>query len=72
VGDKEISFILPAEERIFSSQKRRTNTGPHPASYPMGTENPSPGLKRPDHEAKHAPSSCAVVQYASSLNSISP
>jgi hypothetical protein len=41
VDDKEISFRLLAEESVFSSPKRRTTTGPHPAYYPVGTENPS-------------------------------
>jgi len=56
VGDKEISFRLPAKEQIFSSLKRLTTTGRHPASYPKDTDKPPPGLKRPDHGAKHLPS----------------
>jgi hypothetical protein len=56
VGDKEISFRLPAKEQIFSILKRLTTTEQHPASYPKDTDKLSPGLKRLDHGAKHSPS----------------
>jgi hypothetical protein len=39
--------VLPVGERFFSSPHSvQTESGAHPASYPMGTEGFFPGVKR--------------------------
>jgi hypothetical protein len=53
---------FPARERncsIFHSVQ--TNPETHPVSYPMGTEDSLPGVKRHGHEVNHLPSSSAEV-----------
>jgi hypothetical protein len=40
----------------------QTGSGDHPASYPIGTEAVSLGVKRPEREADHSPPSSAEVQ----------
>jgi hypothetical protein len=42
----------------------------HPASYPMGTRDSFPGVKRPGREADHSPPSSAEVKNAWSYTSI--
>jgi hypothetical protein len=49
-------FRFPAEAGNFSLRRRVQNGfGAHPASYPMGTSGPFPGVKRPGCEADHSP-----------------
>jgi hypothetical protein len=40
----------------------QTESGAHPASYPMGTGSFSPGLKRTEREADHSPPSDAEIK----------
>jgi hypothetical protein len=48
---------------IFSLRHRvQIGSGAHPASHPMGTEGPSPGVKRPVCEAGLSPPSDAKVK----------
>jgi hypothetical protein len=47
----------------FSLHHRLQNSsGAHPASYPMGTRNSFPGVKRPGRESDHSPPSSAEVK----------
>jgi hypothetical protein len=50
----------------------RTALGARPASYPMGTGDLSPGIKRPEREADHSSPSSAEVKNASSYTSTTP
>jgi hypothetical protein len=43
---------------------KSTGSGAHPASYPVGSRDPSPGVKRPGREADHSPPSSAEVKNA--------
>jgi hypothetical protein len=45
-------------QRIFLLAQ--TDSGAHPASYPMGTER---GKERPGRDADHSPPSSAEVKY---------
>jgi hypothetical protein len=45
--------------RTFSFQ---TASGIRPASFPMGTKDSFPGLKRPEREADHSPPTSAEVK----------
>jgi hypothetical protein len=51
-------------ERIFPlASVVQTGSGAHPASYPMGTGGPLPGVKaRPGLDADHSPPSSADVE----------
>jgi hypothetical protein len=42
----------------------------HPASYPVGTGDPSPGVRRSDRQADHLPQSPEEVKNARSYTSI--
>jgi hypothetical protein len=54
---------VPAGAGNFSPYHRvQTGSGPHPASYPMGTRGSFPGVKRPGREADHSPPSSAEVK----------
>jgi hypothetical protein len=51
-------------ECFSSSPCDQTDSGAHPASYPMGNGGPFPGGKaRPERDADHSPPSSAVVKY---------
>jgi hypothetical protein len=54
----------PAESKdFFSNLCVQTGSGVHPASCPMGTGVPSPGVKaRPGRDADHSPPSSAEVE----------
>jgi hypothetical protein len=53
---------FPAEGRDFSLfHSIQTGSGPHPASYLMGTEAVSPGVKLLGRESDHSPSSAEVT-----------
>jgi hypothetical protein len=40
----------------------KNGSGAHPASYPMGTRGPFPGIKQPGHDTDHSPPSSAEVK----------
>jgi hypothetical protein len=46
-----------------------TDSGAHPASYPMGTRGSFPGVKRPGREADHSPPYSAEVKNVWSYTS---
>jgi hypothetical protein len=48
----------------------QTGSGSHPASFLMGTEDSLPGVKPPEREVDHSPSSIAEVKDAWSHASI--
>jgi hypothetical protein len=51
-------------EGFSSSPCVQTDSGAHPASYPMGTGGPLRGGKaRPGRDADHSPPSSAGVRY---------
>jgi hypothetical protein len=51
-----LSYIMLGFERVCVSM----GAVRHPASYPMGTRDSFPGIKRPGREADHSPSSAEV------------
>jgi hypothetical protein len=63
LDDRAIGVRSPAGVKDFSSSLCvQTASGAHPASYPMGTGGPFPGLKaRPGRDADHSPPSSAEV-----------
>jgi hypothetical protein len=64
LDDRAIGVQSPAGEKDFSSILCvQTGSGAHPASCPMGTGGPFPGVKaQPGHDADHStPSSAEVV-----------
>jgi hypothetical protein len=63
LDDRAIGVRSPAGAKDFSSILCvQTGSGAHPASCPMGTWGPSPGVKaRPGREADHSPPSSAEV-----------
>jgi hypothetical protein len=50
----------------------QTGSRAHPVPYPMGTGALTPGVKRPEREAKHSPPSSAEVKNAWSYTSTHP
>jgi hypothetical protein len=48
--------------RELSLHAIQTGSGVHPASYPMGTGDPFPGVKWPRREADHSPPTNAEVK----------
>jgi hypothetical protein len=50
-----LEFEFLSGQEFFLLHIIQTGTGAHPASYPIGTEGFSPGVKRPGHEADHSP-----------------
>jgi hypothetical protein len=64
------AFRIPAGAGNFSLlHSVKTGSGAHSASYPMGTGGFLPGIKRPEREAYHPPSSRAEVKNAWSYTS---
>jgi hypothetical protein len=65
LDDRAIKVRSPTEAEDFSSSPFvHTDSGVHPASYPMGTGGPFPGGKaRPGRDADHSPPSSAEVKY---------
>jgi hypothetical protein len=54
---------FPAGAGNFSLHHRvQTGSRAYPASYPMGTRGPFPGVKRPGREADHSPPSNAEIK----------
>jgi hypothetical protein len=63
---------VPAGAGNFSLHHSvQTDSGAHPAFYPMGTRDSSPGVKRPGREADHWHPSSAGVKNAWSYTSTS-
>jgi hypothetical protein len=63
-----IAATLRARRSGFDSRQRnQTNSEAHPASFPMGTEALSPGLKRPGREADHTLPISAEVTICTEL-----
>jgi hypothetical protein len=63
LDDRAIEVRSPGGAKDFSSSLcAHTDSGAHPASYPMGTGGPFPGGKaRPVRDADHSPPSSAEV-----------
>jgi hypothetical protein len=64
LDDRAIGVRSPAGAEDFSSSLCvQTGSGAHPASCPMVTGGPSPGVKaRPGRDADHSPPSSAEVE----------
>jgi hypothetical protein len=63
LDDRGSRVRFPAETGNFSLHHRVQNgSGAHPASYPTGTRDSFPGVKRPGREADHSPPSSAEVK----------
>jgi hypothetical protein len=56
---QELHFII-----LYGKNRHRVQnaSGAHPASYPVGTRDSFPGVKRPGREADHSPPSSAEVK----------
>jgi hypothetical protein len=64
---------VPAGAGNFSIHHRvQTDSGPYPASCPMGTRGSFLGVKRPGREADHSPPSSAEVKECMELYLHSP
>jgi hypothetical protein len=50
-----VGVRVAVRARFFSSHVVQTFSGAHPVSYPMGTGDLSPRVKRPGREADHSP-----------------
>jgi hypothetical protein len=50
----------------------QTGSRAHPASYPMGVGNFSPGVKRPDRDTNHSPPSSAEVKNGGTIPPLPP
>jgi hypothetical protein len=64
--DHRVIEVRPptGSEDFSSSLCVQTCSGPHPASYPMGTGGPFPGGKaRPGRDAEHSPPPSAEIKY---------
>jgi hypothetical protein len=58
--------------RIYFQYRIQTDSGSHPASYPISTEALSPSVKGPEHETTNLPPSRAEIKNAWSYTSIPP
>jgi hypothetical protein len=54
---------------MYPHHRVQTDSGAHPVSCPTGTGGSYPEVKRPGHEADHAPPSSAEVKNAWSYTS---
>jgi hypothetical protein len=63
LNDRAIEVRSPTKAEDFSSSPCiQTGSGAHPASYPMGTGGPLPGVKaRPGRDADHSPPSGSMA-----------
>jgi hypothetical protein len=51
-----VQGLIPGRgKRYFLLHCMQTDSGAHPASYPMGTRVSFPGVKQPGHKADHSP-----------------
>jgi hypothetical protein len=63
LDDRGSRVRFPTGTGNFSLHHRVQNgSGSHPASYPMGTRGLSLGVKRPEREADHSPTSITEVK----------
>jgi len=64
VLDDQVSILGRGSDRISFSLRHRvqTGSGAHPTSCPVGTWSSFPGVKQPEREADHPPSSIAEVK----------
>jgi hypothetical protein len=53
LDNREVAVRVPVGSRIFTSLYRPDRFLSHPASYPMGTEDYFPGIKRSGREADY-------------------
>jgi hypothetical protein len=60
LDDRGVGVRVPVGLRIFTHHVVQTGSGVHPTSYPMGTGDSFPGVKRPGREADHTPTSAEV------------
>jgi hypothetical protein len=61
--DRMIGVRFPSGSGNFSLRHRvQTDSGVHPATYPVDTGGSSPGVKRPGREADHSSPSSAEVK----------
>jgi hypothetical protein len=58
---------FPAGKNFFLLHSVQTGSGADPASYSIGTEALSPGIKWPGREADHSPPSSAKVKKAEAV-----
>jgi hypothetical protein len=74
LDDRAIGVRSPAGAKDFSSNFCvQTGSGSHPASCPMGTEGPFPGVKaRPGHDADHSPPLVSRSRMSRSYTSSPP
>jgi hypothetical protein len=63
--DEFIISLLKPRSFFSSPPPRPDRPGSRPASCPMGTDGPFPGVRRPEREADHSPPSSADVKNAS-------
>jgi hypothetical protein len=57
---------------LYLHHRVKTSSGLHPASYPMGTGDSFPEVKRPGGEADHSPPSSVEVRNTWSYTSTFP
>jgi hypothetical protein len=53
LDDRGVRVLVPVRARIFFRHVVQTCCTANPASYPMGTGDCFPGVKRPEREADH-------------------
>jgi hypothetical protein len=62
LDDRGVGVRVPVGSKIFSSQRRQTGSGAHPASYKIGTGDLSSAVKRPGREVDNSPPTSADVK----------
>jgi hypothetical protein len=63
LDDRGIGVRVPVGQEFSLLHVVQTDSGVHPASYPMGTGSSFPrGVKRQEHEADHSPPASAEVK----------
>jgi hypothetical protein len=62
LDDQGVGVRVPTGTRISLLHVVQTGSGVHPTSYPMGTGNPFPGVKRPGREADYSPPASSEVK----------
>jgi hypothetical protein len=72
LDDRGVGVLVPIGQQFSLLHVVQTGSGAHPASYPMGTGNSSPGVKRPGREADHSPPNSAEVKKMGIYTSTPP
>jgi hypothetical protein len=67
LDDRDSGVRFPAVVGNFFPHRVQTSSGPHTASYQMGTEGSFPGVKWPGYEADHSSPSRPEVKNAWSI-----